>query len=133
MTLRPTAAALPLALALTACATTARGPDPVRTQQAITAAARQVKACYRAPRLSAGARQIVVKLRVRLTPDGALAAPPIVVGQSGITPANQVFAGQMAAAAVRAVELCAPLRLPPDLWAGGWDSFDLTFSPGAQG
>lgn len=119
-------------IACAGCATVPRGPDPFETQRAIGAAARQVKACYRAPRLSSSARQIVVKLRVRLTPEGALAAPPAVVARSGVTPANIGFVGAVTAAAVRAVELCAPLRLPPELWAGGWDSFDLTFSPGGQ-
>lgn len=110
-----------------------RGPDPVALSQAIASAADQVRRCYRPPRVARPARQIVTRVRVRLAPDGSVAAAPEVVAQSGITPVNRVFAPLMADAAITSVLRCAPLVLPTDLHATGWDEFDLTFSPGAMG
>ena len=101
----------------------------LEVEQALQSAARQVHRCYRAPRVSSAGRQIVTRLRVRLTPDGALAGLPVLVGQSGVTPSNRTSAGPMAEAAIAAVMRCAPLRLPPDLHARGWSAFELTFSP----
>jgi hypothetical protein len=77
---------------------------------------------------SAG-RRIVTRLRVSFSPDGMLAATPELVSQQGVTPENRFYAGPMAQAASMAVIRCSPLRLPAELHRGGWDSFDLTFSP----
>ena len=107
----------------------ARPARHVQVDQALRSAAEQVRRCYRAPRVSSAGRQIVTSLRVRLTSDGQLAGLPVLVRQSGVTPANQPYAGTMAQAAIAAVMRCAPLRLPPNLHARGWSVFDLTFSP----
>ena len=105
------------------------GPDPRFVARATASAANQVKRCYRSPRLSRDARQITTRIRVRYTPTGELAQMPVVVNQFGVTPANRHYAAMMAQAAIGAVVGCAPLRLPPELHAGGWDEFELTFSP----
>lgn len=105
------------------------GPDPAAVRQAIEAAAAQVQRCYRAPRVPYSARQIVTRLRVRLTPEGRLVGVPALVGQESVTPSNRAYAGAMAEAAAAAVLRCTPFRLPAGIHAGGWDDFDLTFSP----
>lgn len=110
-----------------------RRPDPQLLERVIADAAGQVKRCYRMPRVARPARQIVTRLRVRLGPDGTLVQEPEVVAQHGITPGNQVFAPQMADAAIRSVQLCAPLTLPAELYEFGWNEFDLTFSPALMG
>ena len=110
-------------------------PAPQRDARAVAdvleSAAAQVKRCYRAPRVRHGGRQIVTRLRVRFAIDGALIGLPVVIAQSGLTQANGSDAGEMAEAASLAVILCAPLRLPPDLYHRGWKEFELTFSPSA--
>jgi hypothetical protein len=106
-----------------------RIPRQSQVDQALLSAAAQVRRCYRMPRVSSGARVIVTRLRVRLTPEGALAGLPMLLYQSGVTPANRSHAEPMAEAAIEAVMRCAPLHLPPALYAGGWREFDLTFSP----
>ena len=88
-----------------------------------------MKRCYRAPRLTREARQIVTRLRVRYLPDGHLADVPELLSQSGITARNRVHAPAMAEAAMVAVVRCSPLALPPELYQGGWSEFELTFSP----
>lgn len=105
------------------------GPDPVAVNAAISSAAEQVRGCYRSPKLNRTARQIVTVLHVSYTADGKLAQSPMLSRQEGVTEANRVYAGQMARAAIEAVERCVPLRLPPELYQGGWNEFDLTFSP----
>ena len=126
----------PLALALAACTTAPpgrSGPDPRLVASATTSAAQQVKRCYRAPRLTREARQISTRLRVRYAADGQLAELPVLLSQSGITPANRAHAPAMAEAAMVAVVRCSPLSLPSELYHAGWDEFDLTFSPPSFG
>jgi hypothetical protein len=102
------------------------------TETAMTrAAADQVRRCYRQPRVPAAGKRIVTRLRVRFAVDGRLVDTPLLVSQQGVTPENSPYAESMAEAATMAVIRCAPLRLPPELHHGGWDSFDLTFSPRA--
>lgn len=105
------------------------GPDPQQVARAVARAADQVKSCYRSPKLNHTARQIVTVLHVSYTPEGNLATSPAVRSQAGITEENRIYSGRMARAAIEAVERCVPLRLPPELYKGGWDEFDLTFSP----
>jgi hypothetical protein len=105
------------------------GPDRTLVARTVASAAGQVKRCYRSPKLNSMARQIITVLHVTYTPDGFLANSPVVIGQEGITDSSRVYAGQMARAAIEAVEHCVPLRLPPDLYENGWNAFDLTFSP----
>lgn len=105
------------------------GPDKEAVARALSGAGQQIAGCYRSPKLNRSARQIVTVLRVSYTPDGRLANNPVLRTQSGLTDENAVYAGQMARAAIESVERCVPLRLPPELYKGGWDEFDLTFSP----
>lgn len=122
-----------LLLGLAACAPTVTatktGPDPRLLARATQSAADQVKRCYRAPRLSRDARQISTRLRVRYAPDGQLLGFPEVLSQSSVTPANRHYASTMAEAAISAVINCSPVKLPAELYARGWDEFELTFSP----
>jgi hypothetical protein len=101
----------------------------VEVQAALQSAAQQVRRCYRSPRVAGSGRQIVTRLRVRLTPEGELAGLPVLLVQSGVTPANARAARPMAEAAIEAVMRCAPLHLPTEHYANGWSDFVLTFSP----
>ena len=103
-------------------------PDPQIVERVIASAAAQVKRCYRTPPVSREARQITTRLLVRYAADGTLTDLPLLVSQTGLTPANQHYAPQMAEAARRAVILCSPLRLPPANYENGWDEIELTFS-----
>ncbi len=105
------------------------GPDRAAIARAVSSAADQIRGCYRSPKLNRAARQIVTVLRVSYNIDGTLATSPMVLRQSGVTEDAAAYAGQMGRAAIEAVERCVPLRLPPELYKGGWDEFDLTFSP----
>ncbi len=128
------AAATLMLLANAACTAV---PDEVRPSEELFAglaaqAAGQIKRCYRSPRVASVGRQISTRLRVRFQPDGRLAGVPIVVAQTGVTAANQSFAGKMAEAAGLAVMRCTPVTLPPELHARGWRELDFTFSFAAR-
>ena len=110
---------------------TLRTPMSADAQAALDLAARQVRRCYRAPRVSSAGRQIITRIRVRVAPDGALNGLPEIVWQSGVSPANRPYAPRMAEAAILSVIRCAPYRLPPDFADGGPVEIDLTFSPAA--
>lgn len=122
-------------LAMTGCAmpvpVTVKASRPAAALYTAPAAA-QVKRCYRTPRVTSVGRRISTRLRVRYAPDGTLAELPTVLDQGGVTPDNARYADDMAEAAVTAVLRCTPLTLPAELYRGGWDEFELTFSPSAR-
>jgi len=103
--------------------------DPAAAERALASAAAQVKRCYRSPRIASAGKRIGTKLLVRYSPDGTLVGLPVVLSQSAVTPVNVAYAGAMAEAASLAVIRCAPLRLPAELYEGGWDAFELSFTP----
>jgi len=137
--MRPGLLAMLLACAAAGCA----APMPVRplmgvnppmseaSRVALASASRQVRSCYRMPRVSSEGRLITTRLRVVLAPDGTLGGLPEVVAQTGINPVNQTFAARMAEAAILAVIRCAPYRLPTEFADNGLIEIELTFSPGA--
>jgi hypothetical protein len=134
MVLRIVAIAI-LGLSLGGCATISR---PKRLSDELVArvtadAAAQVKRCYRAPKVLGEGRRITTKLAVRYAPDGNIIGLPVILSQSGVTPSNAMFAGAMAQAAIASVVRCSPLHLPPELYAFGWNAFELTFSPALRG
>ena len=96
---------------------------------ALESAASQVRRCYRTPRVSSAARQIVTHVRVRVSPDVTLGYIPRVIFQEGVGPGNQAYADRMAEAAVQSVMRCAPLRLPEDVYRGVSVEIELTFAP----
>lgn len=96
------------------------------------AIAAQVKPCYSIPAGGTDAERIVTVLRLRFNQDGSVATAPAVVEHNGVTEANQPYVRQMDDAAKRAVLRCAPLRLPPQLYAGGWEDIVFNFRPEAM-
>jgi len=122
-------------LSLAACATAS---EPKRPSDELVArvtadAAAQVKRCYRSPKVMGAGRRIATKLAVRYAPDGSVIGLPMVLSQSGVTSENAMFADAMAQAAIESVVRCSPLHLPPELYAFGWNAFELTFSPALRG
>lgn len=105
------------------------GPDRAAVARVTQQAAARVRTCYRGPRVPRAARQIATTLAVRFNPDGTLIGLPQVARQTGVTPEGAPFAARMAEAAALAVINCTPLALPAELYQGGWDGFELTFSP----
>ena len=66
----------------------------------------------------------------RSNPDGSVAGTPQVVEQKGVDDSNRSYAKQMVEVSRRAVLRCAPLKLPAELYAGGWENITMGFIPG---
>lgn len=94
-------------------------------EQAIRA---QIAPCWNPPLGGADVTGMTVLLRIRLNRDGAIAAPPEFVSQTGATAGNQAYARAFTETAKRAILRCAPLKLPDDLYAY-WREFELNFDP----
>jgi hypothetical protein len=81
-----------------------------------------VEACWNVPAGAKDAEDLLVRLRIRLRPDGSLARPPEFLDRGRM---SDPFYRVAAESAARAVRQCAPYDLPPDqyeLWR------DLTFN-----
>lgn len=113
-------------------ATTARAQISGAAMNGLAAAIkRQVQPCYELGALGGTpAMQIVTVLHMRFNKDGSVAGTPQVVDQTGISDANSGYRQQMADLSRRAVLRCAPLKLPAELYAGGWEELEMGFTPG---
>lgn len=88
----------------------------------------QIAPCWNPPLGGADVAAMTAVLRIRLGRDGAVAAAPEFVGQTGATTGNAAYARAFVETAKRAVLRCAPLKLPPDLFPY-WREFELNFDP----
>ncbi|HWL47715.1 MAG TPA: hypothetical protein VNQ31_08370 [Sphingomonadaceae bacterium] len=94
---------------------------------------RQIQPCYELGALQGTpAMEIVTVLDLRFNKDGSVAGDPAVAEQTGVNAANQAYRRQIAEVARRAVLRCAPLRLPAELYEGGWSNIQFVFTPGTM-
>lgn len=92
---------------------------------------RQIRPCVNFGALAGTpAMGIVTTLQLRFNEDGSVQGSPQLVSQDGVTPANRSYARQMEEVSRRAVLQCAPLHLPQELYAGGWENITMSFIPG---
>lgn len=90
----------------------------------IAAFRRHLKTCSKLPASLSGADDVKVKLRVLMTPDGRLAAEPILIEASASMKGPLLMQG-----ALRALQACQPYAmLPPDRY-GEWKVLDISFTP----
>jgi len=97
-----------------------------------SAIAAQVKPCYVIPTGGVDALSVVSIMRLRFKADGSVDGTPSVTDHQGVTGSNQGYVRQMDDAAIRAVLRCSPLKLPPDLYEGGWEDIEFAFYPQAM-
>ncbi len=88
----------------------------------------QVERCWNPPAGAKDAEDLIVKIRIWLTPEGKLIRPPQILSQSFFSSAQNSFYRVAAESAVRAVRRCAPYTLPRDRY-DQWGEIDLTFDP----
>jgi hypothetical protein len=90
----------------------------------IAAFRRHLKTCSKLPASLSGADDVKVKLRVLMTPDGRLAAEPILIEASASMKGPLLMQG-----AIRALQACQPYAMLPAERYGEWKVLDLNFTP----
>jgi hypothetical protein len=85
---------------------------------------RHLKTCSKLPASLSGADDVKVKLRVLMTPDGRLAAEPILIEASASMKGPLLMQG-----AIRALQACQPYAMLPVDRYGEWKVLDLNFTP----
>ncbi|MFW2831009.1 hypothetical protein [Sphingomonas sp. ID0503] len=91
---------------------------------------RQIQPCYELGSLSGTpAMQIVTVLNLRFNRDGTVSGQPQVTEQTGVNGANSQYARRMAEVSRTAVLKCSPLKLPAELYEGGWEEIEMGFIP----
>ncbi len=90
----------------------------------IAAFRRHLKTCSKLPASLSGADDVKVKLRVLMTPDGRLAAEPILIEASASMKGPLLMQG-----AIRTLQACQPYAMLPADRYGEWKVLDLSFTP----
>jgi hypothetical protein len=85
---------------------------------------RHLKSCSKLPASVAPSDNLIVKLRVLMTPDGRLAADPLVGGGSANPKALDLLRSAM-----DALRACQPYAMLPADRYGEWKVLDLNFTP----
>jgi outer membrane biosynthesis protein TonB len=85
---------------------------------------RHLKTCSKLPASLAGNDDVRVKLRVLMSPDGRLAADPILIEASASMKGPLLMQG-----AIRALQACQPYAMLPADRYGEWKVLDLSFTP----
>lgn len=88
----------------------------------------QVEPCWSVPAGARGAEELQVKIRIYLLPNGALARAPEIVDSARMYAPGQEFFRVAAESARRAIQRCAPLKLPADTY-DIWRETELIFDP----
>jgi hypothetical protein len=83
-----------------------------------------LKSCSKLPASVGPSDNLVVKLRVLMTPDGRLAADPLVGGGSANPKALDLLRS-----AIDALRACQPYAMLPSDRYGEWKVLDLNFTP----
>ncbi len=100
------------------------GAQTAMTMDLVDALRNEIAQCWSPPVGAPNPESLVVSFELFLNPDGSVARPPQLTGQSGNGPYIQAAIG----AARRAIYTCAPYKLPADRY-GQWRDITLTFDP----
>jgi hypothetical protein len=91
---------------------------------AITAFRRHLRTCSKLPATLSGSDDVRVKLRVMMTPEGRLAAEPMLIEGKASMKGVVLMQG-----AIRALQDCQPYAMLPAERYGEWKVLDLSFTP----
>lgn len=88
----------------------------------------QIEQCWNPPAGSPHPEQLIVFVDLRLNPDGSVAGKPQLAAQSVAAAAGNPFIRAAADAAMRAIFVCAPYKLPADRFSD-WRDSTVEFDP----
>ena len=100
------------------------GAESAMTMDLADALLNQIEQCWSPPVGAPNAAALVVEFEVFLNPDGSVARPPQLTGQSG----SDSYIRAAAEAARRAIYTCAPYKLPANRYSQ-WRDITMTFDP----
>jgi hypothetical protein len=106
------------------------GFDAMATQTAniasdlVTEFRNHVKTCATLPKSIAPSDKVAIKLRVLMTPEGRLAAEPILIEASASAKGPILMQS-----AIQALQACQPYAMLPAARYGEWKKLDLSFTP----
>ncbi|MSP44123.1 MAG: hypothetical protein EXR08_12330 [Alphaproteobacteria bacterium] len=89
----------------------------------------QIEQCWIVPAGARYAENLIVRVRIFLQPDGALAQPPQVVDASRMNAAGEEAYRTAAESAVRAIMKCQPFQNLPVEKYDRWQDIELNFDP----
>ena len=92
--------------------------------KAVTEFRRHLKTCSKLPVSIAASDNVIIKLRVLMTPDGRLARDPILIEASASAKGPLLMQS-----AITALQACQPYAMLPANRYGEWKVLDLSFSP----
>jgi hypothetical protein len=90
----------------------------------VTEFRRHLRTCSKLPESVATSDKIRVKLRVLMTPEGKLAAEPVLIEASASAKGPLLMQG-----AIAALQACQPYQMLPADRYGEWKVLDLSFTP----
>jgi outer membrane biosynthesis protein TonB len=88
----------------------------------------QMRECWNFPAGAPNPEELIVTMDIRLTPDGHLAGSPELSADTRAAMRGNAFMRAAGEAALRAVSICEPYRLPQDRYAQ-WRELTLVFDP----
>lgn len=85
----------------------------------------QMRRCWSPPSGARGAENLIINVRLSLSPEGAILAGPVVVNRGQL---GDPFFRAAAESVLRAIRRCQPFTMPVEKYAS-WRDIELTFDP----
>ena len=104
------------------------GAQTALTMSEVDAFKAQMKECWNAPVGAPSPEQLIVGVHVSFTQDGHLQQPPRLTSETRAEAAGNPYMRAAAEAALRAISVCEPYRMPADRY-NSWREMDLLFDP----
>lgn len=104
------------------------GQQNAMTMDLVDALRNQIEQCWNPPAGAPHPEQLIVYVELELNPDGSVARPPQLTAQSQSAAAANPFMRAAADAAMRAIYVCAPFKLPANRFAD-WRDSTIKFDP----
>jgi outer membrane biosynthesis protein TonB len=104
------------------------GAQDASTASLADALRSQIAECWTPPAGAPNVEKLIVDVRISLNRDGSIARPPQLASQSASAAASNPFVRAAAESALRAINVCAPYKLPADRYSD-WNDFTMTFDP----
>lgn len=98
------------------------------TMDLVDALRDQISQCWNAPVGASHPEQLIVTVEVFLNSDGSVAQPPQLTADSAAAASGNPFLRAAGDAAMRAIYVCAPYKLPADRYQL-WRDITVTFDP----